>query len=153
VASLLDLDLGQWRGWWLGLAGFLCCALAPALGLPPRPPGVPAAELHAAQAWWCATVCATAVGLWAMTHAEGTWSRRIAGMLCLLAPHVVGAPRATGSSPVPLDLVRQFAVLSVATQGTFWLLLGGFGSRLYVRALGGPRHRRSDDAEEQRHPR
>jgi cobalt transporter subunit CbtA len=133
AASLLGLDLSGRRGLWLGLAGFASCALAPALGLPPRPPGVPGAELHAAQAWWCATALATAVGLWAITHADGKWTWRAAGVACLLAPHFLGAPHATGTSLVPADLSRQFAVVSVTTQAMFWLLLGVFGSRLYVR--------------------
>jgi cobalt transporter subunit CbtA len=139
AASLLGLNLAGRRGLWLGLAGFVSCALAPALGLPPRPPGVPGAELHAAQAWWCATALATAVGLWAITHAAGKWTWRVAGVVCVLAPHFLGAPRATGSSLVPTDLSRQFAVVSVATQGMFWLALGVFGSHLYARAHPVPR--------------
>jgi cobalt transporter subunit CbtA len=138
-ASLLGLNLDVRRGLWLGLAGFLCCTLAPALGLPPRPPGVPGAPLHAAQVWWCATALATAVGLWAMTHAEGKWAWRVAGVVCLLAPHVLGAPTATGVSSLPSELTRQFALVSIATQATFWLLLGGLGSHLYVIALGDSR--------------
>jgi cobalt transporter subunit CbtA len=133
AASLLGLNLAGRRGLWLGLAGFVSCALAPALGLPPRPPGVPGAELHAAQAWWCATALATAVGLWAITHADDKWTWRAAGVVCLLAPHFLGAPATSGASPVPSDLIPQFAVVSVATQAMFWLLLGVFGSRLYTR--------------------
>jgi cobalt transporter subunit CbtA len=133
AASLLGLDLDRRQGVWLGAAGFVCCALAPSLGLPPRPPGAPGAELHAAQAWWCATALATAFGLWASAHAGGRWTWRAAGVACLLAPHLLGAPRPTGSGPVPSDLIRQFAVVSVATQAVFWLLLGGFGSYLYMK--------------------
>jgi cobalt transporter subunit CbtA len=132
VASLLGLELERRRGLWLGLAGFLCCALAPALGLPPRPPGVPRVALHAAQAWWCATALATAVGLWAMTQAEGKWTWRVAGLACLLCPHLIGAPQATGTSIVPADVSRSFVVASIATQAVFWVLLGGVGGHLLV---------------------
>jgi cobalt transporter subunit CbtA len=137
VASLLGLDLDRRRGLWLGLGGFACCALAPAIGLPPRPPGAPAAELHAAQVWWWTTALTTAVGLWAIGRAEGRWTWRGVGLTCLLVPHLLGAPQAIGSSAVPPDLMWRFAVVSIATQAVFWLLLGSLGSHLYARWLRG----------------
>src|SRR5262245_49917981 len=51
------------RGLLWGLAGFACFSVAPALGLPPEPPGVPVADLRARQLWWAFTVCATTLGL------------------------------------------------------------------------------------------
>lgn len=137
VASLLDLELDVRRGVWLGLAGFACCVLAPALGLPPKPPGVAGAEVHAAQIWWAATVAATAVGLWALTCAPKTWTWRGVGLLCLLAPHLLGAPPSLGPSEVPPDLNRHFALLSIATRAVFWLTLGSIGSYFYARRVDG----------------
>ena len=58
------------RGMYWGIAGFLTFALAPALGLPPEPPGVPAADLVARQGWWLGTVFATATGLAAVVFAR-----------------------------------------------------------------------------------
>jgi cobalt transporter subunit CbtA len=135
AASLLGLQLDWRRGLVLGLAGFACCTLAPAIGLPPTPPGAATSPLVAAQAWWVSTALTAAVGLCAFVRAQGRWGWRVAGMVCLLAPHVLGAPRVIGSSLVPSDLNRQFVIASVATQGVFWLLLGGLGSSLYARAF------------------
>ena len=133
VAALLELELDARRGLWLGLAGFACFALAPGLGLPPAPPGAAAVELHAAQVWWIGTALATAVGLWAIARSHGAWLWRVAGIMCLSAPHLLGAPHANGASAVPAELSRHFALVVVATQGVFWLLLGVLGSHLLAR--------------------
>ena len=93
--------------------------------------------MHTAQIWWAATALATAVGLGLIYRARGAWSWRVAGVACLLAPHLVGAPRAVGSSAVPADLIRHFAIVVVATQGVFWLSLGALGSHLYARTTRG----------------
>jgi predicted cobalt transporter CbtA len=42
VALVLGLELNVTRGVALGLLGFACCAFAPAMGLPPKPPGAAA---------------------------------------------------------------------------------------------------------------
>ena len=51
-----------------GLAAFACFSLAPALGLPPQPPGVAVADLQQRQIWWASTVIATAIGLWFLSR-------------------------------------------------------------------------------------
>lgn len=135
--SLAGRDLDLRRGLWLGLAGFACFALAPAIGLPPKPPGVPGADVQTAQIWWSATALATALGLAALARPRTPWSWRIAALALLLAPHLVGAPQPVGETTVPAALIRQFAIVSVATQGAFWLLLGGLGGLIHPRILGG----------------
>jgi cobalt transporter subunit CbtA len=121
-----------------GLAAFACFSLAPALGLPPQPPGVAVADLHQRQIWWALTVIATAVGLWFIAGKRQSWLLRICGVVCLLLPHLVGAPVATGESSVPNQLVRRFTIASVATSGIFWLLAGALGGFIYSRNYADP---------------
>jgi predicted cobalt transporter CbtA len=89
----------NWRtGLLWGLAGFASFSLAPALGLPPELPGVHAADLVARQAWWIATAVATATGL-----------------ACVVAVHA--------DSELPADVVRAFAIGSLAVSAVMWLIL------------------------------
>ncbi len=121
------------RGALWGLAAFACFGLAPALGLPPQPPGAAVAGVAERQIWWISTALATAVGLWLIAGKKRAWPLRIAGVICLLLPHVIGAPSATGQSTVPLALIRRFTITSLVTTGLFWLLLGIMGGWLYSR--------------------
>ena len=63
TVALCGFELDVRRGLLWGLAGFVCFAVAPALGLPPVPPGVPESDVRARQLWWVMTVAATAAGL------------------------------------------------------------------------------------------
>jgi cobalt transporter subunit CbtA len=133
TVALCGFELDFRRGLLWGLAGFVCFAAAPALGLPPVPPGVPESDVRARQLWWVMTVAATAAGLFLIFAARRGWTRRIAGGLLLLLPHAIGAPQAAGAEVVPAHLVRSFALASIAGSGLFWLVLGaaaGFLSRL-----------------------
>jgi cobalt transporter subunit CbtA len=121
------------RGALFGLAGFVCFNLAPALGLPPRPPGVPVADLYDRQIWWAGTVIATAIGLWLLLGSARALWLRIGGGICLLMPHLVGDPIASGKYIVPTQLLRRFTVVSLVTIGLFWLLVGTIGGFLYKR--------------------
>ena len=116
-----------------GLAAFACVSLAPALGLPPQPPGVAVADLHQRQLWWAGTVIATAVGVWLIAGPRRTWLLRSCGAMCLLLPHMIGAPVAIGENSVPAQLVRRFTIASVATSAIFWLLVGTLGGLIYSR--------------------
>jgi len=116
-----------------GLAAFLCFGLAPALGLPPQPPGTSAAGVYERQVWWIGTVIATAVGLWLLAGAKRAWPLRIAGVISLALPHLIGAPSASGRNIVPAALLHRFTFASLATTGIFWLLLGAVGGFLYNR--------------------
>jgi cobalt transporter subunit CbtA len=124
TAALCGVELDVRRGLLWGLAGFVCFAAAPALGLPPVPPGVPESDVHARQLWWVMTVTATAAGIFLMFASRGEWISRIAGGLVLVLPHAIGAPRAIGPQIVPVYLVRSFALASIAGNGLFWLVLG-----------------------------
>jgi len=105
-----------------GLVGFVCFVLAPALGLPPKPPGAAVADLPVRQLWWVGTVLATGAGLWLALRRS--WSARIAGVLLLLLPHMIGAPATDEISTAPPELMQRFTATSVATNLLFWLVLG-----------------------------
>ena len=116
----------SWRsGLIWGLAGFVSVNLAPAVGLPPELPGIPAADLVLRQAWWLATVAATALGIAAILLRQG-WATRLFGAALILAPHVIGAPHPIGAeaSAVPAHLAAQFVAASLASNLVFWALLG-----------------------------
>lgn len=138
AASLGGRPIDARRGALWGLAGFLCFALAPALGLPPKPPGAAVADLYARQLWWTGTVAATAAGLWLVVGRERHWLMRVGGLALLFAPHLIGAPNSAEQNPVPDELMRQFAIASVGTSGLFWLVLGTLGGLLYGRIVAPP---------------
>ena len=129
--SLTGRNVTMRQGVLWGLAAFACFHLAPSFGLPPLPPGVPVADIQNRQMWWTCAVVATVVGLWLLTGA--TWMRRIAGTLAIAMPHFIGAPAGTGESPVPAELMRSFAVASLATLAIFWMTLGAIGGFLSSR--------------------
>lgn len=141
LVSLMSLDgrpIDTRSGALWGLAGFACCVLAPALSMPPLPPGVEAADLTLRQSWWLGTALATALGLHLLLGRERTWLVRLAGLPLLALPHLIGAPAGSYGSAVPADLVRSFAIASVLTNAVFWLLLGGLAGFLQRRQAAAP---------------
>lgn len=124
---------GASEGFVWGLAGFAAFALAPALGLPPEPPGMISADIYARQEWWLGTACATVAGIAAIAFGR-SWMWRIAGIVLLLAPHVIGAPlRPEGTDAVPASIAAQFVAASLVTTALFWIVLGSFSGWLYAR--------------------
>ncbi len=134
-ACFSQMQLVGWRtGLGLGVAGFIVFQLAPAIGLPPEPPGVLVAELVPRQVWWFGTVVATALALgawfYARNHSKLIWIP--VGVMLLLLPHVIGAPQAAeGQSVVPQELTRNFAIAALLTAAVFWLVLGGIEGYLF----------------------
>jgi cobalt transporter subunit CbtA len=131
VVFLVGTPLDAKRGLLLGLAAFTCVGLAPAIGLPPQPPGVAVADLYARQIWWTGTVIATAIALWLLFGKRIPQVVRPLGIIILIFPHLIGAPKATGQKVVPEQLIHRFTLLSIATTGMFWLLLGLLGGLLF----------------------
>jgi cobalt transporter subunit CbtA len=131
AAALKPISLDWKKGTLWGLAAFVCIDLAPALGLPPQPPGVPVADIYARQLWWIAAVLCTAIALWLLVDRRKSVPVRLIGVLVLILPHAIGAPVARGESSVPVSLVHQFALMSILTTGVFWLALGAIGGLLY----------------------
>jgi cobalt transporter subunit CbtA len=108
-----------------GIAGFLCFSAAPALGLPPLPPGVEAAEISGRQVWWLATVVLTAGGLWLITgQGSQRWFVRLLGIAGIILPHAIGAPVGPAHSVVPPELTTKFTAACLVAAALFWITLG-----------------------------
>lgn len=130
------------RGLLWGLAGFVTFGIAPALGLPPDPPGVDAGPLVPRQIWWLGTVAATGAGLWLLTLTKRR-GLQVLGLLVLVAPHVIGAPPVDiHGGATPAGVINEFIAASLVATGVFWLALGGavgfVTPRLAGRAEGDP---------------
>jgi len=139
LLGLLVVDGGRigWRralAW--GVAGFVAVAVAPAIGLPPELPGMPAAEVEARQLWWAVTVIATAFGLWALL-ARGTPLFIALGLAAILAPHLLGAPQPPGhDTDVPAALAGHFVAVSLAGSLLMWALTSASAGALFARFAG-----------------
>lgn len=124
VAVLAGIEITAKNGVIWGLAGFLSLQLAPAFGLPPELPGMPAADLVARQGWWIATALATGAGILAIARLRN-WAGIAIAALLLLAPHLWGAPAVPHEpSAVPAHLATSFAANSLFAGAVFWLLAG-----------------------------
>jgi cobalt transporter subunit CbtA len=109
-----------------GAAAWLTFHLMPSIGLPPELPGFPAAELFDRQMWWVGTVAATAIALYLLVLRKEVWAK-VAGIVVLALPHVVGAPQPTDiASNVPAILAAEFAVATLSAGLFFWIVLGLF---------------------------
>lgn len=126
ISLISGLPITRQNGMVWGLCGFLAVTLAPAMGLAPELPGMPAGDLVARQVWWVGTIAATAAGIFLIaTRAEG-WSVAVAIVLIGL-PHIIGAPEAVNTqSAVPPGLAASFAANAIAANAIFWLLIGQF---------------------------
>ena len=133
LASLRGYVVDVRRGILWGAAGFAVFALAPALGLPPLPPGMEAAELVQRQLWWIATAAAAALGLGLIVFSQKL-VYRVLGAGVLMLPYVIGPPALLeAGGKVPAGLAAEFVVASLAAAGAFWLLLGALSGWLYHR--------------------
>ena len=116
-----------------GVAGFASLALAPALGLPPEIPGSAAAAIELRQLWWGFTAIATAAGLAGLLLFDRI-GMRIAGIVLIALPHVVGAPHPHGyASGAPAELAGHFAAASLVVTAVFWAVLGAASGSAYER--------------------
>jgi cobalt transporter subunit CbtA len=125
VSVLSGIEITARNGVTWGIGGFVALQLAPALGLPPELPGMPAADLVARQVWWVATAIATGAGMLAIARLRN-WTGLVVAAVLILAPHVIGAPQLDGehASSVPAHLATEFAAASLATGALFWLIAG-----------------------------
>ena len=115
-----------------GIAGFAAFALAPALGLPPEPPGMISADIYARQGWWLGTAFATCAGLGLAVFARA-WAWRIAGLVLLAVPHLIGPPaRPPGNDAVTAAIAAHFVAASLVTAAVFWAVLGLAAGWLYA---------------------
>ena len=113
-----------------GAAGFATFTLAPAFGLAPELPGMPAADLGARQVWWVGTALATGAACLLLAKTRASWAIAVAVAL-VAAPHVIGAPVAPDEpSAVPAHLATEFAATTIGTSLVFWLVLGAVFGKL-----------------------
>src|SRR5262245_31087874 len=126
VSLLSGVNITPRNGLLWGLAGFLAVHLAPAAGLAPELPGMPAADLVARQAWWVGTIIATAAAIWLFTQRSEAWAK-VAAVILVALPHIIGAPQPpTHESGVPAGLSAEFAANTLAAAAVLWLAIGTF---------------------------
>ena len=126
ISLLTGLPITRENGVIWGLCGFLAATVAPAAGLPPELPGMPAGDLLERQIWWVGTIAATASGLYLIAVRRGTWAMALAIVLIGL-PHIIGAPvPVSHESAVPPHLAASFAANAIAAGAIFWSLIGTF---------------------------
>lgn len=126
AASVLSgIDVTARNGVLWGLAGFAVFQLAPAFGLPPELPGMPAADLVARQVWWWGAALASATAIFGIAKFQN-WPAVVIGIVLILLPHVIGAPQLAGdhASSVPAHLATTFAANTLFVGAAFWLTLG-----------------------------
>jgi cobalt transporter subunit CbtA len=126
ISVLSGVKITPHNGVLWGLAGFLAVHLAPAAGLAPELPGMPAAELLPRQIWWVGTIIATGVAIWLFTQRNESWAK-FAAIVIVALPHIIGAPQPpTHESGVPAGLSAEFAANTLAAAAVLWLAIGGF---------------------------
>ncbi|MGY4802737.1 CbtA family protein [Teichococcus aerofrigidensis] len=125
AAMSLRGAVADWRqGLLWGLAGFAVFTLAPSIGLPPKLPGTPVAELADRQVWWVATALLTAGGLALIAFTRRLpWA--VLAVIVIALPHLWGAPAAPAeASAVPDALTQRFIAGVTAVSLLFWATLG-----------------------------
>ena len=125
ISVLAGLEITARNGIVWGIGGFIALQLAPAFGLPPELPGMPAADLVARQVWWIGTAVATGAGMLTIAKLRN-WTGIAIGAVLILVPHVIGAPQLVGehATGVPAHLATAFAANALATGALFWLIAG-----------------------------
>ena len=130
VSLFANMPITFANGLLWGIAGFATFSLAPAFGLAPELPGMPAADLGARQAWWVATAIATGAACLLLAKTRASWAIAVAIAL-VVAPHIIGAPPAPDEpSAVPAHLATEFAAATLGTAAVFWVVLGSVFGRL-----------------------
>jgi cobalt transporter subunit CbtA len=124
VAFVTGQNITRENGWAWGLCGFAAVSLAPAIGLPPELPGMPAASTTVRQVWWVVTIAATGLGFWLIAYKRSGLAVA-AALLLMVLPHIIGAPQPpTGQSQVPAQLAASFSTLSLGANALMWLVIG-----------------------------
>jgi cobalt transporter subunit CbtA len=124
ISMFSNIPITSANGFAWGIAGFVTFSLAPAYGLAPELPGMPAADLVARQIWWTGTALATGAACLLLAKTRASWAFAVA-MALVAAPHIIGAPVAPDEpSAVPAHLATEFAAVTLGTSLVFWLVLG-----------------------------
>jgi cobalt transporter subunit CbtA len=122
----------------IAIAGFATAALAPALGLPPELPGMPAADLEARQVWWiwsaASMVAALAIGI-----KFQLWAARLVALAVAACPHIFGAPSSPlAAATIPPDLAALYVARVLGVSFVGWLVMAFALQRLSAGAESGP---------------
>ncbi|VAW21408.1 Predicted cobalt transporter CbtA [hydrothermal vent metagenome] len=132
VSLLAGIEITTKNGLLWGLAGFLTFSLMPAIGLPPEPPGMVAADLFSRQMWWVQTVLATGGAILLIAKMRNAAAVAI-GIALILIPHIIGAPVPPDvPSNVPAHLALLYVSNALFSTMAFWLILGfayGWGNQ------------------------
>jgi cobalt transporter subunit CbtA len=124
VSVFANLPITFANGVVWGFGGFLAFSLAPAFGLAPELPGMPASELLPRQLWWWGTAIATGTAALLLAKTRANWAIALAIVL-VAAPHLVGAPPSSDEpSAVPAQLATEYAAAALGTAAIFWIVLG-----------------------------
>lgn len=124
VSAFSGLPITFANGFLWGIAGFVTFSLAPAYGLAPELPGMPAADVFPRQVWWVGTAVATGAAWLLLTKTRAGWAFAVAAALVVI-PHIIGAPASPDEpSAVPAHLATEFAANTLGTSFVFWLVLG-----------------------------
>lgn len=116
-----------------GAGAFVAVSLLSSLGLPPELPGTPAGELLHRQLWWVGTAAVSAVGL-ALIVFGRSWLATVAGVVLIVAPHVIGAPVPPNHDvSYPGALAGEFVGASLVVSAAMWLFSGAVVGWLYQR--------------------
>ena len=128
--------------WGVGL--MLSMFVAPSLlGLHPEIPGTVSESIGQRQVWWISSAVATAFGLLLLYY--GSTAFKIAGVVLLALPQILGAPvpethSYANTDPVAVEalnqLSSQFVTMTTIGMTIFCLLIGalcGFASTRFVR--------------------
>lgn len=130
VSMFANIPITFANGLLWGAAGFIAFSLAPAYGLAPELPGMPAAQVFPRQLWWAGTALATGGAILLLAKTRAGWAFAVAAAL-IVAPHIIGAPIAPDEpSAVPAHLAAEFAAVTLGTSAIFWAVLGTLFGRL-----------------------
>jgi cobalt transporter subunit CbtA len=130
VSMFAGIPISFANGFIWGIAGFIAFSLAPAYGLAPELPGMPAADVFPRQLWWAGTAIATGGAILLLAKTRAGWAFAVAIAL-VVVPHIIGAPAAPDEpSAVPAHLATEFAAVTLGTSLVFWLVLGTLFGKL-----------------------
>ncbi|EPJ46465.1 MAG: hypothetical protein OFPII_20380 [Osedax symbiont Rs1] len=130
------------RGVAWGMVAMFCIFIAPALlGLHPEVPGTNAAELEDRQIWWLFCAISSAIGIAILYYAANNF--KLAGILLIALPHLIGAPLASepgfaNSDPVAiqrlLELSSEFYLMTAIGMLILFMMMGalsGFSLKIF----------------------
>lgn len=119
------------KGLMIAAIGFASFSLAPAMGMPPKLPGMPVGDLELRQFWWISTALITLAGMVCL-FVQKKIPLQVLGAVLLIAPHVWGAPLPDDmDSDVPATLAATFAANAIAMSAILWATLGATAPYFY----------------------